>query len=139
MLRIQARRKPEPHDGGNRQRPGAMCLETAQDLEALGLGRRVTRTMGRTWQQADAARAGAARRPIRDPPHQQSTPTSAGSRRASGASARRVGANRLKSAGSSRKEGTMAEKKSLSQRWEDYRASKATLFWSCVGISILTM
>ena len=33
----------------------------------------------------------------------------------------------------------MAEKKSLSQRWEEYRASKATLFWSCVGVSILTM
>jgi hypothetical protein len=33
----------------------------------------------------------------------------------------------------------MAEKKSLSQRWEDYRASKATLFWSCVAVSILTM
>ena len=33
----------------------------------------------------------------------------------------------------------MAEKKSLGQRWEEYRASKATLFWSCVGVSILTM
>jgi hypothetical protein len=33
----------------------------------------------------------------------------------------------------------MAEKKSLSQRWEDYRASKATLFWSCAAASILTM
>ena len=33
----------------------------------------------------------------------------------------------------------MADKKSLSQRWEEYRASKATLFWSCVGVSILTM
>ena len=33
----------------------------------------------------------------------------------------------------------MAEKKSLSQRWEDYRASKATLLWSCVAVSILTM
>ena len=33
----------------------------------------------------------------------------------------------------------MAEKKSLGQRWEEYRASKATLFWSCVGASILTM
>lgn len=33
----------------------------------------------------------------------------------------------------------MAEKKSLSQRWEEYTASKATLFWSCVGVSILTM
>lgn len=33
----------------------------------------------------------------------------------------------------------MAEKKSLGQRWEDYRASKATLFWSCVAVSVLTM
>ena len=33
----------------------------------------------------------------------------------------------------------MAEKKSLSARWEDYRASKATLFWSCAAASILTM
>lgn len=33
----------------------------------------------------------------------------------------------------------MADKKSLGQRWEEYRASKATVFWSCVGVSILTM
>lgn len=33
----------------------------------------------------------------------------------------------------------MAEKKSLGQRWEDYRASKATLFWSCAAVSVLTM
>jgi hypothetical protein len=33
----------------------------------------------------------------------------------------------------------MAEKRSLSQRWEEYHASKATLFWSCVAVSVLTM
>lgn len=33
----------------------------------------------------------------------------------------------------------MAEKKSLSQRWEEWRPSKATLLWSCVAVSILTM
>ncbi len=33
----------------------------------------------------------------------------------------------------------MADKKSLGQRWEEYRASKATVFWSCVAVSILTM
>jgi hypothetical protein len=33
----------------------------------------------------------------------------------------------------------MADKKTLGQRWEDYRASKTTLFWSCVAFGILTI
>jgi hypothetical protein len=34
---------------------------------------------------------------------------------------------------------TMADKKSFGQRWEEYRPSKAILFWSCVGVSVLTI
>lgn len=30
-------------------------------------------------------------------------------------------------------------KRSVAQRWEDYRPSKATLFWSCAGAIIATM
>ena len=33
----------------------------------------------------------------------------------------------------------MADKKSFGQRWEEYRPSKATLFWSCVAVSVLTI
>lgn len=33
----------------------------------------------------------------------------------------------------------MAAKKSLGERYDDYRASKATLFWACVGVAILTI
>ena len=33
----------------------------------------------------------------------------------------------------------MPDKKTLGQRWEDYRASKGTLFWSCVAVSVLTI
>jgi hypothetical protein len=33
----------------------------------------------------------------------------------------------------------MAEKKSLGERYENYRASKATLFWACVAVAVLTI
>jgi hypothetical protein len=33
----------------------------------------------------------------------------------------------------------MAEERTRGQRWQEYRPSKATWFWSCVGIAILTM
>lgn len=29
--------------------------------------------------------------------------------------------------------------KTLGQRWADYRASKATVFWSCVAVAVLTV
>jgi hypothetical protein len=33
----------------------------------------------------------------------------------------------------------MTEKRTLGQRWADYRASKATLFWSCVACVVATI
>jgi len=33
----------------------------------------------------------------------------------------------------------MTEKRTMAQRWSEYRASKTTLFWSCVVCIILTM
>ena len=33
----------------------------------------------------------------------------------------------------------MAAKNSLGERFENYRASKATLFWACVGAAVLTI
>lgn len=33
----------------------------------------------------------------------------------------------------------MADNKTLGERWHNYRASKTTLFWSCVAFGILTI
>jgi hypothetical protein len=33
----------------------------------------------------------------------------------------------------------MANDRSLSQRWQEYRPSKAALFWSCLGCVVLTL